>query len=270
MKTSMRKNDRNTCAPYKTARLMRMVAGIRVLHRQPISHTMNGRPDDSTHPCRPLVARTPVNNPASSLSTSGELRPLTVPPRALPLLCALSVAAIFVSAIFCASRSHSYSTPSATMARHEKTKACVVEMCHERNTMHVFSICVFLRAVLCEPRLPGGCAAERDPPEHVHRTPLHRHFVPRHLVCAVVSVAHLERLWGEQSRGWGTRYITGQGRDSRRATSCSRLRWVGARCARSEVADRRVCRQTRNSFDAFPHLSSSITPFPTTRHGRSS
>lgn len=143
MNTSMRKNDRNTCAPYTVARLKRMVSGIGVLmhHRQ---HPPINKHADSAHLCCSLTAGNPVNKPAASLSMPGELRPLTDPPRALPLPCALSVAAMRRSATVCATRSHSYSTPSAAIARQEKKNAWVVLMCHDRKTMQVSSIWVFL------------------------------------------------------------------------------------------------------------------------------
>lgn len=51
-------------------------------------------------------------------------------------------------------------------------------------------------------RVPACCVSrglsarrvELDIPEHIHGTSLHRHLVPGHFVCAVVSVVHLALL----------------------------------------------------------------------------
>ena len=97
---------------------MRMLKGRRVLlaQRSFQRQTQNTNTlifNEVTYPFWPLRARIPVNKPVSSSTMpGGELRPLTSSApgpmlRALPLPCALSVAAMRVSAAFCASRSHS-------------------------------------------------------------------------------------------------------------------------------------------------------------------
>ena len=102
IKTSMRKNDRKTCAPYSEARVTRAVNGRGVLreitdtlanthvipqtfmHDFEDVHQVAGRNDDElkqarTHPMFVFLTKVPVNNPASSESISGESRPLTEP-----------------------------------------------------------------------------------------------------------------------------------------------------------------------------------------------
>lgn len=95
-----------------------------------------------------LLTRRPDSNPASSASlapgglTLPFLLPKLLPTRSFPLT--LNSAATCRSSRFCTSLKYSYSTPSPTITKNERTKDAVEVMCHERNTTQVFSIWVFL------------------------------------------------------------------------------------------------------------------------------
>lgn len=177
----MRKNDKNTTPAYIVARIMRGIRGTGVLKEKCKSvlgsskqHRRNILKETHRPPVAFLVALLPVNSPASSTSLNSGVLPL--PPLLLLLLlaflltrlsipAALSPAAILRSTVPCMTRRYSYNTPSATIMRKERTNWEVVVMCHWGNTMHVFSIWVFLSHAISKNEKLGSLW---DAPEHIH------------------------------------------------------------------------------------------------------
>lgn len=78
------------------------------------------------------------------------------------------------------------------MAKQEKINACVDEICHERKTMHVSSIWVFLGESKRKHRILSMAYVVLDrkySPKHVHRTSLHGHVRPA--MPTVILMAHV-------------------------------------------------------------------------------